>query len=970
MKSSFLSALKTGSAVAALGAVLLTAPARAQDAPAKAAPAASAADVSNTEGAEIIVTGSAIKRTDYETPSPVDVLSSTDLANTGLTTTASILTDLTANGAGTLSNNNSEAFAGGAAGVALRGLSVGDTLVLVDGHRLSPYPLSDDGERQFTDVQSIPLGAIESVEVLKDGASTRYGSDAIAGVVNIKLKKQIVGLEAQVDAGTSQHGGGTYKHFEVSAGHGDLGTDGYNAFITAEYRDQGAITLADRMYEPWANLNFTRFGGQNISPGAPNVFNANLAPTQTPYLVNPANGAQTFLGNGCNPTAMAAAQCTYASPQVLLAPTRNINVLAGLTKNFEGGWQARLKLSFFDSRGQQTGLDYGAVGNQGYSVYPGASYGGNVSNPYVGLPVPGVGAVPSFGLPANYLGSGSAAGSYLEGTLAGFGLPTINIDSKTYRAALDVDGTVAGWDVTGALGFSEVVTDQSFVNYVQYANLYADLTTFNANGSPVYNPLGGNSAAVLQQIAPTFGNHATDRLLYADASATKKLATYSGGELSVAMGAEVNSKKLNNPGPGPVLSGAVGGTFSTYAIGSQTDVAEFLEVDATAFNTLEVNASVRDDWYDTYGNSLTPKAGIKWHPIAPLVLRGTFSKGFRAPAPAEFGQSATVFGLGGFQDPVLCPGGAATAKGTVPAACSEQVGFVQTTTPTLKPETSTSFTGGAVIEPMRGLSMTVDYYNIKIDNQIVSASELPSYSFSGANCLRGPDLPISGVSDGAGNLVTATPIAGPLAACLAGYVNAQTTKTSGLDIEAKFKHRLGGGTLSANAEWTHILNYQLTGPNGITYQLAGTHGPSGVSGDTANPRDRINATITYEYGGARIGLSGYWISSYSITDPSASGGAQATCGGAFNAAFAMAQAVVGPANQQLCRVNSFTSVNLVTSYKFNDNVTLAFNIDNLFDASAPIDAETYGGSFTPFNPAVAEDGVIGRYFTIQLNYKY
>jgi iron complex outermembrane receptor protein len=937
---------------------LLGAPAHAA---AEAAPANASGDATNVE--EIIVTGSSIKRVNVETASPVEVIGAAQLHQSGFDTVTAVLSNLTANGAGTLSSNNSNAFAGGASGVALRGLSVGATLVLVDGHRLAPYPLSDDGERQFTDVNSIPFNAVERVEVLKDGASAVYGSDAIAGVVNVILKKQIIGVEAMAEGGTSQHGGGTTQHYGFSAGKGDLSSDGYNAFFTVEYRDQDPIYLSQRSYQSWgANNNYTSIGGLNFAPGAPNFINAGFPATLTPYLVNPANNAIQFLGSGCNPTALAASQCTYPSPQKLESPTRNINVLVGLTKDFGDGWEAKLRVSFFDSKGQQS--------NQSYPNYPGSSFGGNDSNPVGGNAVPAIGAIANYLVPANFPGNTLGAPAYLEGVIPQLGPTEIDLDTQTYRIALDVTGKIAGWDVTGAFGYSLVNTHESFSNYVNYASLYTLLTNASSVGLTPFNPLGGNSAADLAYIAPNFRVTATDSLAYAEVGASRKLLDLPGGDLSMAAGVDFYDKELNNPGPLPAEEGLVGGIFNTYAIGNQIDAAEYVELDANLFHQLELNVAVRDDYYDTYGNSFTPKFGVKWRPSSLFAVRGTFSEGFRAPSPAEVGQSATVFGLGGIQDPVLCPNGSSGPfpAGTVPAACSSNPGFVQKTNP-LQPETSTSYTAGFVVEPIRGFSATMDYYHITIDHQIVSASELPSYNLT-ANCVRGPALAIPGVSDGNGNLITGVPVAGPLDACFAGYVNAQSTTTSGLDLETSFRFTVAGVKVTTGTTWTHMLNYDLTGPNGVTYQLAGTHGPSGVSGDTGNPTDRINAHVEFERGPFALGVSDYWINSYSILDPSASGGAQATCAGAFNAEYTFAGPFSTTAPAKYCRVGSFNSVNMTTSYKVNRLVTVTFSVDNLFDANAPLDAETYGANNTPVNPALHEDGVIGRFFRLGVNVKY
>lgn len=920
------------------------------------------ASSSSSAPSEIVVTGSAIRRLNYQTPSPIDVVSSQQLQQSGFDTLSAVLTNITANGAGTLSQNNSVAFAGGASGVALRGLSVGDTLTLIDGHRLAPYPLSDDGERPFVDVQSIPFGAVDHVEVLKDGASALYGSDAIAGVVNIILKKQIVGFDMLAEGGTSQHGGGDTEHFAVSMGKGDLGTDGYNMFLTAEYRNQEAIYLTQREYQPWASLDYTSIGGNDLRGGAPSFLNAGQPATLTPYLVEP-NGSFTFLGSGCNTAAMAASQCTFpSSTEKVLNPTRNISVLAGFTKELGDGWEAKLKLSFFDSRGQQsTGPLYGLIGS--LNTYPGAAFGGEVSNTLAGVVAPGIGVIPNYSMPANYLGSGSKAGAYLEGVVPGFGEPTNDLDSRTYRAALDVTGRAWGWDVTASAGFSYVSTLDSYQNFINYDTLYTDLI------SGAFNPLGGNSAAVLKSIAPNFAYTATDELAYGELDATRKVMDLPGGDLSLAAGATVIYKNLNNPGAPEVLDGLVGGTFSTYAIGEQTDIAEYLEADATLLHNLEINAAVRDDWYDTYGNSITPKVGVKFKATDWLTARGTFSKGFRAPSPAEFGDSSTLFSLGTIADPVLC----GTGLGQVPASCSAEPGFAQRTTPDIKPETSTSFTGGFVVEPIHGWSTSIDYYHIQINNQIVSASELPSFDIT-SSCIRGPDVATSGVvvgytPSGAPILGTAVPLAGPVDACIVPYVNAQSTTTDGLDIQSQYRFPLAGGGVTLGAEWTHMISYKLTAPNGITYELAGTHGPSGISGDTGNPRDRINASVSYDNGPFTITASGYWISSFSVTDPSAPNG-QTSCSGGWNAGLALAGATPGPTNSQYCRVASFTSVNLDLKYRLTHHVTMGFSVDNLFDANAPFDAETYGGSLIPYDPSMHEDGVIGRFFRASVEYKF
>ena len=213
----------------------------------------------------VVVTGSLISRANTETPTPVQVLTAQDIQRSGKTSVAELLTDLAANGAGTLGTGFAGAFANGASGISLRGLTVGATLVLIDGHRMAPYPLSDDAQRSFVDVSSIPFDAIESIEVQKSGASALYGSDAIAGVINIKLKKNLNGTRLAAEIGDTQHGGGKTKRMSISTGIGNLDEDGYNAFVTLEARKQGSIKVAQREQFGYANRDWRSRGGNNIN---------------------------------------------------------------------------------------------------------------------------------------------------------------------------------------------------------------------------------------------------------------------------------------------------------------------------------------------------------------------------------------------------------------------------------------------------------------------------------------------------------------------------------------------------------------------------------------------------------------------------------------------------------------------------------------------------------------------------------
>ena len=196
----------------------------------------------------VVVTGSALRRTDAETESPITTLTAEQIIKSGLTTVSDVVRSISADNSGTLPTAFGGGFAAGASGVALRGLTVSSTLVLIDGRRAASYALADDGERSFVDLNTIPLDAVERVDVLKDGASSLYGADAIAGVVNIILKKSFQGAEVNAEVGKGQHPGGATRRFTASYGVGDLATDRFNAYINFEFQGDDRIMIGDRGY--------------------------------------------------------------------------------------------------------------------------------------------------------------------------------------------------------------------------------------------------------------------------------------------------------------------------------------------------------------------------------------------------------------------------------------------------------------------------------------------------------------------------------------------------------------------------------------------------------------------------------------------------------------------------------------------------------------------------------------------------
>jgi iron complex outermembrane receptor protein len=924
--------------------------------------AAQEADTSTPGVARVVVTGSYISRADKETPSPVQVITAEDIKKTGYTSVSDVLRDITSNGQGTLSQGFNRAFAGGASGISLRGLTVGATLVLIDGHRMAPYPLSDDGQRPFVDISNIPFDAVERIEILKDGASAAYGSDAIAGVVNVILKKSFVGTSVAADSGTSQAGGGATNHLSITQGWGDLDTDGYTGYASLEYRHQNAIMASQRTGHGWSTTDWSPQGGLNVSPGAVNDL-VSLPNTLTPYLYNPTGAGGGSNANnfsfypGCaSLAALKANQCTFTDPWAQIQPeTENINLLGSFTKKLGSDWEFNVKASMLESKDHVETTP---------AAYPHGSYAGNTALGPGVIPHQ-VGVINSFLVPANYPGNTTGSPARVYGYLTDIGGRVDDIDSKSYRLVGELTGTIGKWDVAFSAGYTKIDTNQAYSGYVDRAALYAALTSANP-----YKITGGNSAAANAAIAPHFGVTQTDELDFAEGRGTIELLKLDGGSLAGTIGTSFVHKKLNAPDAAEFASGQIPGN-TAYALGQQNDAAAYFGLFIPVTKQLEFDAAGRFDHYDTYGNSSTPKVEFKYTPSDIITLRGTYSRGFRAPGSAENGTAGSSFGFNQVNDPLLCPGGNPKAAGNVAAYCLFGPAYVQTTTPNLDPEKSKSGTLGAILEPIKGWSTTLDYYTIEIDGQIVTAASLPGYV---PNFVRGVPQP-QVISDGNGGTYVGTPAYGQILYATSGYVNAGSTKTTGLDLNSSYRFNLGEfGKLKVALDWTHMISYDLT-TGGVTYALAGTHGPTVISGDTGNPRNRAQLTLSYDKGPLNVTTTTNWIDSYSVLDPSTGPGANDTCETSLQNSNVYFENTTYPT--KYCKVDSFVSTDLTLSYKFNKNLTVHGTVLNLFNAQAPIDAQTYGGTSIaaangnlPYNPSLHQAGAVGRFFSVGAAYKF
>ncbi len=809
----------------------------------------------------IVVTGSYIRRTNAESPSPVTTIDADEITKSGLNSIADVIRTVSADNSGTLSQAFSGAMAGGADGVALRGLTVDATLVLVDGHRMASYPLSDDGQRQFVDIDSLPMAIVDRVEVLKDGASATYGSDAIAGVVNVILKKQFTGLDLSATAGSTDRGDGLSQRFAAIWGTGNLDADGHNFYLSIEGRHQQAIPqLARGSYVSASDL--TPWGGPNLYGGVvtgslPNPLTTYTVPgqvlpvsggvvqDQTPFQLPGCSAQNVALaggpGNGC-------AWDTNAYKK-LQPRTAGLDVSTHWTQRLAGDWTNALAASYYLSQSEQ--YRQPNAYNVGIALVPFAWAGAlsgtvNQFNPAttrVVLPSnspdnPFNPASPYFAAAqAYYNGIGSNFSNYVGDPALFFGALT-NLPGQhtmygtdVYRLVDDLTNTLGAWDVAASVGYVRDVTRITYQGFLYVPAFYAAL----ANGYRVGQNAYLNSAAVNNSLVPETHDTATSDVAFITANATRKMFPLPGGEAALAVGVDSRIVHQNNPGEPYALQGDILMDGSFYARGSQSVSAAFAELVAPVFNSLEIDAAGRVDHYNTSaGTAFTPKVGFKWTVIPQIAFRGTYAQGFRAPGIAESGNAGSASSVAPAPvDPVRCPVTNAIGDCGGPGS---SVALLTRSNPNLKPEKSRSYTFGVIVEPLPHNALTVDYFYIRRDHEIASAP------YSLENAIRTPAPPGSALP-------------GPIIEYLTPYVNASYSITAGIDVGWKTLLDLGRyGVVTTRIDATHLIQQQQTFGD-VTYHYVGTVGPTALSGSTGTPANRGTFTLDWTLGALSLGTT-------------------------------------------------------------------------------------------------------------------
>jgi len=876
------------------------------------------------------VTGTNIKRVDTETAAPIETITREDIQASGLQTIAAVVQSITANNNGTISNAFVNGFGAGASGVSLRGLGANNTLVLINGRRLAVYGLADDGQRSFVNLNQVPFDAVERIEILKDGASAIYGSDAVAGVVNIILRQQYTGITATATGGATYKGDGEQFRGAITAGIGDLTKDKYNAFITVDGQSQRAIpTNNRRQYVGTNNLEF--MGLPDARPGNPlsGFGTSSLVGNVRPVNAENPNGTPSAFQPlpGCPAAAVDSdGFCRWEVKDYLqIQPkTENINVLAKGTYQINETTQAYAEFSYFQSK-VSTQFTPQAVRSTWYNT-AGSTV---ISSANIYLPL---------GHPDNPFSVNNQVARLYYAT-ADVGGRNSDYQDDTQRYLVGIKGTNYGWDWDlGALYIANdgSVTQRGLLNY---QNL---LQALNGNGGFGYYRVGAsaglNNPSIYGFISPELVFDTKSENMQFDFKASRDLMKLDGGALAIALGAEFRREELKNPGDTEVYLGNIIGLGYSSAQASRNVTAVYGELYAPLLKNLELTAALRYDNYSDYGSNWAPKVGVKYNPIQQLALRGTYSTGFRAPGPYESGNSATN-GFTSVVDPVRCP------ITDSPADCgSGNVGVIAIGNPNLQPEKSTSWTAGLVWEPMPGLSGTVDYWNIQT-KQVINGADAqlvvnnPS-AFPNALILRDNSTALPGIPGSGTLLAVATP-----------FLNDYKQSTDGVDVSARYRMDLKDyGAFTPSFEWTHVFHFTREFNDGAKYQYAGTHGPTVLSSSAGVPQDRFNLTLAWEKGPWNVTGIVRYVGPMDTIE-----------------AKELPECLQPDFNN--CTVASFTTLDLSASYTGFKNWQIFGSVINVFNRIAPFDVQAAYGNYN-YNYNYAGTGATGTQFNAGVRYTF
>jgi iron complex outermembrane recepter protein len=828
----------------------------------------------------IIVTGSNIPTAEEVGPNPVLSINRDLIDKSGMMTAENLLKALpVVNGGGIPVSNNATGFTPGATAISLRGLGPEATLVLMDGRRLAPYPIGNGGTGSFFDLRSIPESAIESIEILKDGASTTYGADAIAGVVNIKMRHDYHGAEATIEYGNTTDKDSGEVRADIVFGIGDGNTQ-----ITGSmnYYKRNSIFAHDRGYSavpPFLSgnstpsnleLSFDVIAAAGGGPAAIAGFGPDVA---VPGAVLYPSHAP-FGSNGLTPpsayTYGSTSRFNFNATASSFPDLENYGGFVNFSHKIFGDQMVLFGDFLYENSKSHNELAPGATGafltpgSVVLAIPPPAPFAGGITPPntptYAETGVP-LDAFNPFN-PFNQIVSGATQTRLFEAGNRKFDDQTHNfVTTIGLQGDKLFDGT---WGYDMGFRYNNVQTTS--------ASSQTSSTLFdrvNNQADPVFGPGGAlegrNAYNMFADSRATFipDNYAdlafatvhpkdvdTSEIGTLDLNIyTTELFKLPAGGVGFAFGAQFRKEQLvqdvdqiniiaDVPGNSPSATTNAG--RKDWAIYAEASIPIFSPTfNFPGFYALELTAAVRYEVFENNNtNACVPKFGVRWQPFdETLTIRGTIGEGFREPSLLELFASP-VSGLTPVTD--ILPfslGGPNTPVGD-PSRNDPEQPVVVTSSPTLQPEDSRSWTTGVVWTPKfaSGLTVSVDLWDTERTGVVIQSAlqDVLQREVDGA-LLPGE--------------ITERSASGTLLRVFTPFINSGSLKANGIDMGAQYVYptRFGTFTSLTNATWLNSFKIS-NAPGAPQVQHAGEEVP-GVSADDGYLKWKGNSSIDWSWNG-------------------------------------------------------------------------------------------------------------------------
>ena len=913
--------------------------------------------------ARVEITGSSIKRIAKEGALPVEIISRKQLEAQGIVNAEQLIATLNINGNG--SDNlasNADVTSGaqrgnnGASSANLRGQGADSTLVLLNGRRVATHGMKGSA----VDLNSIPFAAVDRVEVLKDGASAIYGTDAIGGVINFILKKNYNGLEAQAFTDITEAGGANIHRVQVTGGFGDLEQQGFNVLVAASTSENKALRGDQRdfvnTFQPERGLSVDTRGAPYANVFATSVGNSILSRASNTGPVLPGT-TQAYSGislldlpggAGCDSidgmgvydeklwdTASAGFGCAWDTGRaaVLQQPVKSSNfVLRGTMKMGDHQFFAEAVGSNTEvaKRFSPNQISPGTTTFNASSFYPSTGAAYNEVFNAIAKVFPSIEA--NRGLPIAYRWRCMECGNR-----------EIVTESKAGRLQLGADGLVGKYDYK--VGLTRAFSESESVLGTGY-NYTAALAS--ALGSGVINPFlkagEKQSQAALDLIKSTsaagvvmYGGKTT--LTAFDAALSGEVFNLPAGAVMAAVGTDLRKEEYEFNGDlraataRPAILNAPFDDVNALAGVARYIRAVYAEVMVPVIKNMEITFAVRTDNYSGFGKTTNPKVSFRYQPVEQVLFRGSYNEGFRAPSFNQLFNGVTLTNYAGkdLADPAKCPG---LKVDTTKPGCESVTPVIATGgKDDLGPETAKQGTVGMVFEPTPRFSANIDVWEIRKLNTIKSIDQnvlLANYALFQDRFVRDASGALIGIDQ--------------------RWVNAGASVTRGVELGARTNGKVWEGTWTAGFDGSRLLKKQSRPlPNApFGKDEVGTFTFTGDLG----LKWKHTAYVTF----AKGAWSGLFQNVYrhGYLDQVLPG---------------VASGRVKPTNYDP-KVDPYSIFHASVSYTGIKNLTLTAGVKNLFDKDPPF-AITYDsatGAGSSWEPRVADPR--GRSFTFLANYKF